>query len=72
MYGAKKSQRLTLNVEISKISSIDLKKRCIIQKRSNVMIYVEANEKLLRFVINLWEVIYAHFYNLDRPLDLVP
>ena len=31
------------------------------------------NEKLLRFVIIfLWEVIYAHFYNWDSPLDLVP
>ena len=30
------------------------------------------NEKLLRFVIIfLWEVIYIHFYNWDRPLDLV-
>ena len=30
------------------------------------------NEKLLRFVIIfLWEVIYAHFYNWDSPLDLV-
>ena len=31
------------------------------------------NEKLLRFVIIfLWEVIYAHFYNWDSPLDWVP
>ena len=31
------------------------------------------NEKLLIFVIIfLWEVIYVHFYNWDRPLDLVP
>ena len=30
------------------------------------------NEKLLRFVIIfLWEVRYIHFYNWDRPLDLV-
>ena len=30
------------------------------------------NEKLLSFVIILlWEVIYAHFYNWDCPLDLV-
>ena len=30
------------------------------------------NEKLLSFVIFLlWEVIYVHFYNWDRPLDLV-
>ena len=31
------------------------------------------NEKLLCFVIIiLWGVIYVHFYNWDRPLDLVP
>ena len=31
------------------------------------------NEKLLRFVIIfLWEVIYVHFYNWDKPFDLVP
>ena len=30
------------------------------------------NEKFLSFVIILlWEVIYVHFYNWDRPLDLV-
>ena len=30
------------------------------------------NEKLLKFVIILlWEVIYAHFYNRDSPLDFV-
>ena len=31
------------------------------------------NEKLLRIVvILLWEVIHAHFYNRDSPLDFVP
>ena len=31
------------------------------------------NEKLLRIVvILLWEVMYAHFYNRDRPLDFIP
>ena len=30
------------------------------------------NEKLLRIVVILsWEVIYAHFYNRDSPLDFV-
>ena len=30
------------------------------------------NEKFLRFVIIfLWEVIYVHFYNWDKPLNLV-
>ena len=36
------------------------------------MIYAKAKWKLLSFVfILLWEVIYAHFYNWDSPLDLV-
>ena len=31
------------------------------------------NEKPLRIVvILLWEVVYAHFYKRDRPLDIVP
>ena len=68
-----KSQRLTINVEISKISSTNLRKRCIIQRGSNFMIYEEAKWKLLSFVIILlWEVIYVHFYYWDRPLDFVP
>ena len=37
-----KSQMLNLKVEISKILSTDLKKRCIIQKGLNVMIYAKA------------------------------
>ena len=44
-----KSQRLNHNVEISKISSTDLKKRCIIQKGSNVMNYAEAKWKVSKF-----------------------
>ena len=33
----------------------------------------KSNEKLQRYVIILlWEVIYFHFYNWDKPLDLVP
>ena len=43
-------------------------------KNDQMLWFVEKpNEKLLRFVIIfLWEVIYVHFYNWDRPLDLVP
>ena len=48
-------------------------KRCFIQKGSNVMIYAKVKWKLLSFVfILLWEVIYVHFYDWDRPLDFVP
>ena len=36
---------------------------CIVKK---------SNEKLQNYVIIfLWEVIYAHFYNWDRPFDLI-
>ena len=49
------------------------KMRCIVQKDQMLWFVQKPNEKLLRFVIIfLWEVIYVHFYNWDRPLDLVP
>ena len=41
-----KSQRLIHQIEISKISSLDLTMRCIDSKRSNDMMYMEPNEKL--------------------------
>ena len=67
-----KSQRLTLKIKISKISSIDLKMRCTILKWSKVMSWLKPKEILQNYVvIFLWEVIFVHFYNWDRPLDLV-
>ena len=67
-----KSQRLTLKIEISKISSIDLKMRCTILKWSKVMSWLKPKEILQNYVvIFLWEVIFVHFYNWDRPLDRV-
>ena len=44
-----KSQRLTHQSEISKISGINLTMRCIVSKRSNDMSNIEPNEKLQRF-----------------------
>ena len=41
-----KSQRLTHQIEILKISGIDLTMRCIDSKRSNDMMYMEPNEKV--------------------------
>ena len=62
-----KGQRLTHQIEISKISDIDLKKRCIDSKRSNNMICMKPNVKLQNYVIKfMWEVIYAYFYNWDE------
>ena len=67
-----KNQRIILNIEISKISSTDLKMRCIVKKWSNVMICKEAKWKASKIVIIfLWEVIYVHFYNWDRLLVVV-
>ena len=40
----------------------------------NQMLWIvnKPNEKFQKYVIIfLWEVIYVHFYNWDRPLDLV-
>ena len=46
--------------------------RCIDSKLSNVMNCKEAKWKASSYVIIfLWEVIYVHFYNWDRPLNLV-
>ena len=48
------------------------KMRCIVQKDQMLWFVKKPNEKLLIFVlIFLWEVIYVHFYNWDRLLDLV-
>ena len=54
-----KSQRLTYQIEISKILCIDLTMRCIDSKRSNVM-YMEPNEKLQSYVIKLCRRSYMH------------
>ena len=46
-----KSQRLTHQNEILKISGIDLKMRCVDTNRSNVMSNMKPNEKLQRYCI---------------------
>ena len=67
-----KSQRFVHQIEISKILGINLKMRCIDSKWSNAMNCKEAKWKASSYVIIfLWEVIYVHFYNWNRPLDLV-
>ena len=72
MYDALKAKRLAHQIEIFKISGIDLKMRYIDSKRSNVMIWMEPNERLQYYVIKfMWEVIYAHFYNWDGSLYFV-
>ena len=51
-----------------------ISKRDVLSKKDQLLCFMQKpNEKLLSFVIfPLWEVIYVHFYNWDRPLDLVP
>ena len=51
-----------------------ISKRDILSKKDQMLwLMQKPNEKLLSFVIILlWEVIYVHFYDWDRPLDLVP
>ena len=46
----------------------------VLSKKDQMLWFMQKqNEKLLSFVIILlWEVIYAHFYNWDSPLDWVP
>ena len=47
--------------------------RCTVKKWSNVMNCKEVKWKASSYVIIfLWEVINVHFYNWDRPHDLVP
>ena len=68
MYGVK-SQRLTHQIEISKISAIDLKKRCKDQNDQ------KKRSQMKNFYFNvikfMWEVIYVYFYNSDKSLYLV-
>ena len=49
-----------------------ISKRDVLSKKDQMSWFKQKpNEKLLSCVIILWEVIYVHFYNWDRPLDLV-
>ena len=50
-----------------------ISKRDVSSKKDQMLWFLQKpNEKFLSFVIILlWEVIYVHFYNWDRPLDLV-
>ena len=51
-----------------------ISKRDVLSKKDQMLWFLQQpNEKLLSFVIILlWEVLYVHFYNWDRPLNLVP
>ena len=51
-----------------------ISKRDVLSKKDQMLWFLQQpNEKLLSFVIILlWEVLYVHFYNWDKPFDLVP
>ena len=72
MYDAQKA-RGSLSILKYKKFQAPISKWDLIFKNDQMLWFVQKpNEKLLRFVIIfLWEVIYIHFYNWDRLLDLV-
>ena len=72
MYSAQKTNGLLSKLKYQIFSCIDLKMRCTVLKWSKVMSWLKPKEMLQNYVIIfLWEFIYVHFYNWDRPLDLV-
>ena len=72
MYGAQKAKDLFSILKYQKFQA-PISKWDIFLKNDQILWFVKkSNEKFQRYVIIfLWEVIYAHFYNWDRPLDLV-
>ena len=73
MYGAQKAKSSLSILKYQKFQA-PISKGDVLLKNDQMLWFVQKpNEKLLRFVIIfLWEVIYVHFYNWDKPLDLVP
>ena len=72
MYGVQKAKGLFSVLKYQKFQA-SISKWDVLFKNDQMLWFVKKpNEKLQRFVIIfLWEVIYAHFYNWDSPLDLV-
>ena len=72
MYCAKKAKGLFSILKYQKFQAL-ISKWDVLFKNDQMLWFVKKpNEKFLIFVIIfLWEVIYVHFYNWNRPLDLV-
>ena len=72
MYDAQKAKSLFIKLKYQKFQA-SISKWDVLFKNDQMLWFVKKpNEKLQRFVIIfLWEVIYVHFYNWDKPLDLV-
>ena len=72
MYGAQKAKGQLSMLKYQKFQAL-ISKRDVSKKDQMLWYMLKPNEKLLSFVIIfLWEIIYAHFYNWDSPLDWVP
>ena len=73
MCGVQKARRLFSILKYHKFQA-PISKWDVLLKNDQMLWFVKKpNEKLLIFIIIfLWEVIYVHIYNWDRPLDLVP
>ena len=72
MYDAKKPKTYSSNWNIKNFRHWSQKGDVKIKDDQMLWIEKKPNEKFQRYVIIfLWEVIYVHFYNWDRPLDLV-
>ena len=72
MYGAQKAKGLFSILKYQKFQA-PISKGDVLFKNDQMLWFVmKPNEKLQRCVIIFWwEVIYAHFYNWDRPFDLI-
>ena len=72
MYDTQKTKGLFIKLKYHKFQALISKWDVLIQNDQMLWIVKKPNEKLQSYVIIfLWEVIYVHFYNWDRPLDLV-
>ena len=67
-----KAKGLFIKLKYQKFQASISKWDVLIQNDQMLWIVKKPNEKFQKYVIIfLWEVIYVHFYNWDRPLDLV-
>ena len=72
MYGVKKAKDLFSKMKYKKFQSSISKWDVLFINDQKVMSWKNPKVKLPRnVIIFLWEVIYVHFYNWDRSLDLV-
>ena len=72
MYDVQKAKGLFIKLKYQKFQASISKRDVKIKNDQMLWIVKKPNEKFQRYVIIfLWEVIYIHFYNWDRPLDLV-